>query len=60
MYMSVDDQYFWGFILVFGTILSLVWIYIRESYEKKLYQEYNKGYRQALKDVRDKRVVFLD
>lgn len=47
MYMSVEDQYFWEFILVIPFIVTfLVW-YIKHYIDDKINEQYQLGYEQG-------------
>ena len=47
MYMSVEDQYFWEFILVIPfVIMFLVW-YIKHYIDDKMKEQYKLGYGQG-------------
>lgn len=58
MYMSVEDQYFWEFILVISIGITFAFWYIknridikrREQYYRGLYEGYDKGW-YACRDI---------
>ena len=58
MYMSVEDQYFWEFILVISIGITFAFWYIknridakmREQYYLGLYEGYDKGW-DACRDI---------
>lgn len=47
MYMSVEDQYFWEFVLAISIgITFLVW-YVKHSIDKVAKEQYRLGYEQG-------------
>lgn len=47
MYMSVEDQYFWEFILVISIGITFVFWYIKHYIETKMDDPYQVGYNRG-------------
>ena len=50
MYMSVEDQYFWEFILVIPMVVMFLVCYIKHYIDEKLNEQYQLGYEQGRDD----------
>lgn len=50
MYMSVEDQYFWEFILVISIGITFAFWYIKHRIDDKIDEKYQLGYNQGWND----------
>lgn len=50
MYMSVEDQYFWEFILVISIGITFAFWYIKNRIDYKMRKQYQVGYDQGWDD----------
>ena len=53
MYMSVEDQYFWEFILVISIGITFAFWYIKGVIDDKMKEQYRLGYDQGWDDCVD-------
>ena len=47
MYMSVEDQYFWEFVLVISIGITFAFWYIKSIIDDKMKEQYYIGWRQG-------------
>lgn len=50
MYMSVEDQYFWEFVLVISIGITFAFWYIKNRIDAKINEQYQLGYDQGWDD----------
>ena len=47
MYMSVEDQYFWEFILVISIGITFAFWYIKNRIDIKMHEQYQLGFSEG-------------